>query len=70
MKVSKINLQITFVICSQNLLINSKKLLQFYKTQMCEQEFKIEMNLYFCKIKFILKLETYECFNFLMSKTL
>jgi hypothetical protein len=37
---------------------------------MCEQEFKIEMNLYFCKTKFILKLETYESFNFHVSKTL
>jgi hypothetical protein len=49
MKVSKINLRITFAICNKNLLINSKKLLQFYKTQTCEQEFKIEMNLFFGK---------------------
>jgi hypothetical protein len=62
MKVFKINLRITFTICNQNVLINSKKLLQFYKTQMCEQEFKIEMNIYFSKIKSILKLETYKCF--------
>jgi hypothetical protein len=68
MKVSKTNLRITFAIYNQNLLINSKKLLQFYKTQMCEQEFKIEMNIYFCKTKFILKLETYECIIFLCRK--